>query len=126
MLAGAAGGSPREVIQPTRGWSDEQWDAATAGLVARGILGADGTITDEGRRLHAAVETRTDELAAHALAHRWAISAPPPSRPPSTRGPPPSRPRGSSATPTRWASHPYLRGSGRAVVGSAFSGWVHA
>jgi hypothetical protein len=63
VLAGAAGGSPREVIQPTRGWSDERWDAAIAQLQERGLLDAGGAITDRGRELHAAVEARTDELA---------------------------------------------------------------
>jgi hypothetical protein len=63
VLAGAAGGTPRDVIQPTRGWSDEQWEAAEADLVERGIVDADGAITAAGRDLHAAVETRTDELA---------------------------------------------------------------
>ena len=64
VLAGAAGGSPRDVIQPTRGWTDAEWDAAVDALTARGVLDASGAITDAGRRLHADVETRTDELAA--------------------------------------------------------------
>jgi hypothetical protein len=64
VLAGAAGGSPRETTQPTRGWSDEQWDAAEADLVGRGLVAAPGgPVTDEGRRLHASIEARTDELA---------------------------------------------------------------
>jgi hypothetical protein len=63
VLAGAAGGAPRDVIQPTRGWSDAQWEAAEADLVARGIVAAEGAITEAGRELHAAVEARTDELA---------------------------------------------------------------
>lgn len=64
VLAGAVGGAPREVIQPTRGWSDEQWDAAVAGLAERGVLDGSGAVTDAGRALHASVERRTDELAA--------------------------------------------------------------
>jgi hypothetical protein len=64
VLAGAAGGSPREVTQPTRGWTDEQWDEAAAGLADRGILDGSGAITDAGRELHRDVERRTDELAA--------------------------------------------------------------
>ncbi len=63
VLAGAAGGSPRDVIQPTRGWSDERWDGAVDELRARGLLDGDSAITDAGRRLHAEVEARTDELA---------------------------------------------------------------
>ena len=56
VLAGVAGGSPREVIQPTRGWSDVDWAAATDDLVARGIVHPDGTGTDEGAPLHAGIE----------------------------------------------------------------------
>ncbi|MCU1497151.1 MAG: hypothetical protein JWM47_1104 [Acidimicrobiales bacterium] len=69
VLAGAAGGAPRDVTQPTRGWTDQQWDAAVAGLADRGILDLAGAITDEGRRVHDQVEVRTDELAAAAWAH---------------------------------------------------------
>lgn len=64
VMAGAAGGSPREVVQPTRGWSDERWDAAAVGLADRGLLGPDGRVTEAGRALHAQVEARTDDLAA--------------------------------------------------------------
>jgi hypothetical protein len=64
VLAGASGGAPRDVTQPTRGWTDEQWDTAVADLAGRGILDATGAITDQGRRVHADVEARTDELAA--------------------------------------------------------------
>lgn len=63
VLAGAAGGAPRAVIQPTRGWSDDDWHTAVDGLVARGIVGPDGSITDAGRALHAHVEDTTDRLA---------------------------------------------------------------
>jgi hypothetical protein len=65
VLAGAAGGSPRETTQPTRGWTDEQWDAAEAQLVERGLVaGPGGPVTEAGRSLHAGIEARTDELAA--------------------------------------------------------------
>jgi hypothetical protein len=64
VLAGAAGGSPREVIQPTRGWSDDQWDAAEDDLVARGLVAQrGGAVTGAGRALHDHVEATTDELA---------------------------------------------------------------
>ena len=69
VLAGAAGGAGRDVIQPARGWTDEQWDAATRRLVERGVLDADGTITAAGRGLHAEVEARTDALALVPWAH---------------------------------------------------------
>jgi hypothetical protein len=69
VLAGAAGGAGRDVIQPARGWTDEAWDAATEALVARGVLAGDGTITAAGRALHAEVEARTDALALAPWAH---------------------------------------------------------
>ena len=50
-------------MQPIRGWTDEQWDAARARLTDRGLLDADGTITDAGREVHAAVEAATDQAA---------------------------------------------------------------
>lgn len=46
-------GSPREVVQPNRGWTDEEWEAAEAGLQARGWTAAD----------RARVEEQTDRLA---------------------------------------------------------------
>jgi hypothetical protein len=54
--------SARDLLQPARGWSDEQWDAAAARLTARGWL-ADGTATESARTALATVERRTDELA---------------------------------------------------------------
>jgi hypothetical protein len=50
----------KEDLQPVRGWTDGQWDAAHARLADRGWLGPDGTITDAGRDAHAAVERATD------------------------------------------------------------------
>jgi hypothetical protein len=64
VLAGAAGGTPRDVLQPTRGWSDDDWEAAVASLATRGLLDAGGAITGAGRSLHQAVERTTDEQAA--------------------------------------------------------------
>jgi hypothetical protein len=47
----------------TRGWSEEEWDAAVAGLVERGLLDAsDGSLTPDGAALRASVEEMTDEL----------------------------------------------------------------
>src|SRR6202035_6001433 len=46
----------RELMQPVRGWTDEQWDAAAARLTERGWIGEDGTMTAAGRAAHDAVE----------------------------------------------------------------------
>ncbi|NYD56653.1 hypothetical protein BKA08_000891 [Nocardioides marinisabuli] len=48
--------------QATRGWSDEEWAACSADLQQRGLLGADGALTDQGVALRTSVETATDEL----------------------------------------------------------------
>ncbi|MFI1970924.1 SCO6745 family protein [Streptomyces cinnamoneus] len=55
---------PRSELQPYRGWTDEEWEAAARRLGDRGLLAADGSATEEGRRLHAAVEEATDRAAA--------------------------------------------------------------
>lgn len=61
--AAASGASP-ETIQPYRGWSDDDWAAATDRLRARGWLDRDGTLTGEGRSWRDRVEHDTDRLAA--------------------------------------------------------------
>ncbi|MGH3119660.1 MAG: SCO6745 family protein, partial [Streptosporangiaceae bacterium] len=53
----------REDLQPIRGWTDEEWDAARGRLAGRGLMGPDGTLTSAGRELHAAVEAATDRAA---------------------------------------------------------------
>ena len=59
----------REVTQRTRGWTDEQWDAARSRLVARGWMAPDGVVTETGRAARAAVEDATDHAAARPWAH---------------------------------------------------------
>lgn len=54
----------REAIQPHRGWSDEEWEAAETRLRARGWLDESGMLTQAGRDARAWVEARTDALAA--------------------------------------------------------------
>ena len=54
----------REDMQPIRGWTDEQWDAAAARLAARGWIGPDATLTPAGRDVHATLEIATDQAAA--------------------------------------------------------------
>ncbi|HEY2509003.1 MAG TPA: hypothetical protein VGI58_21005 [Streptosporangiaceae bacterium] len=54
----------REWLQPVRGWTDEQWDAAAARLADRGLLTAAGAATPAGVTLHAELERVTDAAAA--------------------------------------------------------------
>ena len=51
VLAVAAGATTRERLQPSRGWDDDEWDAAAA------------TVAGRERELRAAVEARTDAAA---------------------------------------------------------------
>jgi hypothetical protein len=53
----------RELLQPNRGWTDEEWDTAVADLVERGWLEPDGTATSAGRAAHAEMEAVTDRAA---------------------------------------------------------------
>jgi hypothetical protein len=53
----------RELMQPVRGWTDEQWDAAAARLTERGWIGEDAALTAAGRVVHDAVEAATDQAA---------------------------------------------------------------
>jgi hypothetical protein len=53
----------RQMIQPTRGWTDEEWDAAQTRLRERGLLDDEGKLTEQGNALRQLVEDRTDLLA---------------------------------------------------------------
>jgi len=53
----------REVMQPNRGWTDEEWDAAAARLADRGLLGPDGRATPDGEQLVLDLEAATDRAA---------------------------------------------------------------
>jgi hypothetical protein len=50
----------RDLMQPVRGWTDEQWGAAAARLAERGLIDEDATLTAAGRAAHDAVESATD------------------------------------------------------------------
>jgi len=52
----------RSVLQPARGWTDDEWSAAAEALAKRGLV-RDGRISDAGRRLLDEVERITDVLA---------------------------------------------------------------
>ncbi len=57
-------GFTRPAAQATRGWSDEEWEAAVAGLAARGLMTTDGELTEEGRAVRTEVEAATDRAGA--------------------------------------------------------------
>ncbi|MGN6245636.1 MAG: SCO6745 family protein [Motilibacteraceae bacterium] len=59
----AARHGDRELLQPARGWTDEEWQAGVHRLRQRGWLDADG-LTPAGHAAHEELEARTDELAA--------------------------------------------------------------
>jgi hypothetical protein len=63
LLAAGTKGVPAEVLRDNRGWSEAEWEAATAALAGDGLLHTDGRATDAGRTVHAAVEELTDRLA---------------------------------------------------------------
>lgn len=56
-------------LRKTRGWSDEEYDAATDRLRARGWLDVEGQLTAAGRAGRQQVEDDTDRLALEGWAH---------------------------------------------------------
>lgn len=54
----------RELLQPIRGWTDDEWQAAADRLAGRGWLGPDGTLTNVARDARTAIEEATDRAAA--------------------------------------------------------------
>ena len=54
----------RASMQPARGWTDEEWQAAADRLRDRGWLTADDSATTTARTSYAEVEALTDRLAA--------------------------------------------------------------
>ena len=68
VLAAGTKAIPVEVLRDSRGWSEQEWDDTAAVLTRRGLVHADGRVTDAGRILHGRVEELTDELAELAYA----------------------------------------------------------
>jgi hypothetical protein len=58
----------RGVVQPARGWTDEEWAAGEADLASRGWLDSDGRPTAVGVASFDDIEQRTDRTAAPAWA----------------------------------------------------------
>lgn len=67
LLHAAAGRVPKEMIMRARDYDDEQWARHMGALQQRGVLDADGELTDEGRNLKQHIEDRTDTIALGAL-----------------------------------------------------------
>jgi hypothetical protein len=57
------GVASRETLQPSRGWNDEEWEAAHARLMDRGLLDETGKLTPAGKQVRQQVEDLTDRLA---------------------------------------------------------------
>jgi hypothetical protein len=63
ILACGYGKYPRAIMQPTRRWTDAEWDSGVAKLVDRGLVKPDGLLTEAGRRFRDELEDDTDRLA---------------------------------------------------------------
>lgn len=60
----ASGDVAATVLASSRAWPEDEWNAAVAGLVSRGLVNADGTFTDRGHEQRERIERITDELSA--------------------------------------------------------------
>src|SRR6185312_4460849 len=56
VLAAASGRVPRDTIREDRGWTEEEWAAATDRLRSRDLVDAHGDATDHGRRERERIE----------------------------------------------------------------------
>jgi len=63
VLAAAAGVVPRDVQAQRRGWSEDEWSAATQRLIDRGLLDRHAEPTPGGTAARDAIEAQTDLLA---------------------------------------------------------------
>ncbi|MFF9165018.1 hypothetical protein ACF081_32820 [Streptomyces longwoodensis] len=61
VLHTATGRLPTALARATRQWDDEEWNAATSRLVARGWLDSDAVVTDAGTAARERMEGETDE-----------------------------------------------------------------
>jgi hypothetical protein len=62
-------GLPEAILRTTRGWPDEAWDAATERMRDRGLVGADGSLTEAGTELRARLEAQTNAADAAPYLH---------------------------------------------------------
>nr|WP_250002720.1 hypothetical protein [Actinoplanes sp. M2I2] len=63
LLHVASGEADERFLRVSRGWRRESWAEAADGLRGRGLLDAEGALTDAGRELRAGLEAMTDRLA---------------------------------------------------------------
>jgi hypothetical protein len=62
LIAHAASGDvPGDTLRTSRAYSEDEWAAGIRRLADRGVVEADGSFTDAGRRAREDVERRTDE-----------------------------------------------------------------
>src|SRR4051794_1317454 len=62
-------GMPEDLAKATRGYSDEQWQSAKDALRDRGLLDADGQLTDIGKEQRERIEASTDAAAVAPYEH---------------------------------------------------------
>ena len=62
-------GMPLALLETARGWTVDEVQAATSGLIDRGLLDGDGALSPEGRALKDDIERRTDEAAIQPWRH---------------------------------------------------------
>jgi hypothetical protein len=67
VLHAAAGRVPREMIMRGRDYDEQQWAHYRSRLADRGLLDAEGALTDAGQDLKQRIEDTTDRLALSAL-----------------------------------------------------------
>ncbi|WP_283514790.1 hypothetical protein [Streptomyces sp. H10-C2] len=67
LLAAADGRVPADSMRQDRGWTEKEWAEAGTRLHIRGLLGADGSLTEHGRDERQLIEDHTDRLAARLL-----------------------------------------------------------
>lgn len=60
ILFAADRGIASEVLQPNRGWTDDEWRERQVRLIARRLLRRDATISSDGRQLRELLEHSTD------------------------------------------------------------------
>lgn len=60
--AASGHGMNPEWVRDTRGWTSLEWEAAQDRLRGRGLLDAEGSLTEAGARLRSALEATTDRL----------------------------------------------------------------